>query len=78
MEKAAENSGIEVKTSDNETKKSPGQENIQVKEMENSLITKEERHTLENEEGKSLIEVAENIQNIEEENPLNEKKEKYS
>ena len=47
-------------TSDNKTKKFPGQENIQVKEVENSLITKEGRDSPENEEGKSFIEGAEN------------------
>ena len=75
QEKQQNNTGIEVKTSDNETTKSPGQENIQVKDMENSLITKEERNTLENEEEKPLLEVAENTQIIEEEKPLNEKEE---
>ena len=73
QEKQQKITGIEVKTSDNETKKFPGQENIQVKEMETSLISKEEKDTPENEEGKSLIEGVENTQNIEEETPLNEK-----
>ena len=59
-EKQQKITGIEVKTSDNETKKFPGQENIQVKEVENSLITKEGRDSPENEEGKSFIEGAEN------------------